>query len=256
MSNVFDQTTDQSAEEKTVTGGNPSYIEQLVAAKGETWKDPEIIAKGKLESDQHIANLERQLKEMTEDFTKKQAEQDYAKKLLEELQNGKPPEVSAGSSSPKEEANTQTENTTLDPSKLEELIHKTLDQRTQAQIAADNVRKVDAHLSETYGTEAGKTVQAKAQELGLSVDYLKGIAEQSPDAFFNLMGTPKPQQSSAPPKGSVNAMAAQGSGDRTYAYYRNLRKENPSQYYKASVQQQLMKDAEKAAGEGKDFFQT
>ena len=253
---VFDSTTNQSAENNTSNEGNQSYIAKLVAAKGETWKDPEIIAKGKLEADEYISNLERQLEEMKQDFEKTKTQQDYAKTLLETLNQSKPLETSSSQGEPKETTGTQTENTTLDPSKLEELIAQTLDKRTAAQIAADNVRKVDTHLTATYGTEAANAVKTKAQELGLSVDYMRSIAEQSPDAFFSLIGAPKPAESASPPKGSVNSEAVLKTGDRTYAYYRELRRSDPSRYYSPSVQQQLMRDAERAAEKGQDFFQT
>lgn len=251
---VFDSTTDQNPTTEH-SEDNQSFVAQLVAARGEQWSNPETIAKGKLEADQHIARLEQQLKELNEDFGKTKAEQDYAKKLLETLQEQK---LLAGTSeqSPKQESGAGEENTTLDPSKLEELIAKVLDNRTVEQKAADNRTKVDKYLQEVYGTEAGETVQAKAKEIGLSVDYLRGIAEQSPDAFYQLIGAPKPKESAVPPSGSVNSMATMQSGERTYAYYRELRKTNPTKYYSPSVQQQLFKDAERAEAKGVNFFDT
>ena len=56
-----------------------SYVTKLAEAKGDNWKDPEVLAKGKIEADSHIEQLERQLSEMKEDLGK----QDYAKQLLE-----------------------------------------------------------------------------------------------------------------------------------------------------------------------------
>lgn len=251
---VFDSTTDQTPAENT-SEENQSFVAKLVAERGEKWSDPEEIAKGKLEADKHIAMLEQQLKDLNEDLGKTKAEQDYAKKLLETLQKQEP---LAGTSeqSPKQESGAGEENTTLDPSKLEELIARVLDNRTVEQRATDNRTKVDNYLQQTYGTEASKTVQEKAKELNLSVDYLKGIAEQSPDAFYQLIGAPKPQGSAAPPSGSVNSLATMQSGERTYAYYRELRKTNPTKYYSPSVQQQLFKDAERAETKGVNFFDT
>ena len=256
MSVFSDSTTNQSAENNTSNEGNQSYIAKLVAAKGETWKDPEIIAKGKLEADEYITNLERQLEEMKQDFEKTKTQQDYAKTLLETLNQSKPLETSSSQGESKETTGTQTENTTLDPSKLEELIAQTLDKRTAAQIAADNVRKVDEHMVATYGTEAANAVKAKAQELGLSAEYMRSIAEQSPHAFFSLIGAPKPTESASPPKGSVNSEAVLQTGERTYDFYRNLRKTDPVKYHSKEVQKQMFEDAKKAALAGKPFTPT
>jgi molecular chaperone GrpE (heat shock protein) len=252
---AFDSTENQqNAENNSENEGNQSYVAKIVAARGEKWSDPEMIAKGKLEADAYITNLERQLQELKEDLTKTKSEQDYAKQLLETIQNGKLPSASGGEDSPKEDTSTQTEDTTLDPSKLEELIAQTLDKRTAAQRAQDNLNKVDSRLNESYGTDAQNAVQAKAQELGLSVDYMKSIAEQSPDAFFSLMGSPKPAQSASPPKGSVNSEAHFKPGERNYAYYAKIRKENPVAYYSPETQRQMFADAKAAKQKGIDFY--
>jgi len=88
LTNVFDQAqqpTGQSQEGQApqmTAEQQESYLAKLVATKGENWKDPEVLAKGKLEADGYIKNLEDQLTQMREDLQK----QDYAKTLLEELQ--------------------------------------------------------------------------------------------------------------------------------------------------------------------------
>jgi len=251
---VFDSTVDQSAAPNN-SEDNQSFVAQLVAARGEQWSNPETIAKGKLEADQHITRLEQQLKELNEDLGKTKAEQDYAKTLLETLQSQKP---LAGTSeqSTESQSGAGKEDTTLDPSSLKELIAQVLDNRTAEQRAADNRTKVDSYLQQTYGTEAGKTVQEKAKELNLSVDYLKSIAEQSPNAFYQLIGAPKPRESAAPPSGSVNSVATMQSGERTYAYYRELRKSDPVRYNSLQIQKQMFADAKKAAEKGLDFYST
>jgi hypothetical protein len=81
---VFDQkpeghdaVTEQATPEATPT--TESFVAKLVETRGENWSDPEMIAKGKIEADNHIAELERQIAEMREDLSK----QDYSKSLLE-----------------------------------------------------------------------------------------------------------------------------------------------------------------------------
>ena len=72
---VFDQSaTEQATEEVQVTEQavetTQSYVKELVGQRGDKWSDPEVIAKGKLEADRHIGELERQLAELREDLSK------------------------------------------------------------------------------------------------------------------------------------------------------------------------------------------
>ena len=57
-----------------------SFLDKLVQAKGENWKDPEVLAKGKLEADNYIQQLEEQNRQLREDLGKN----DYAAQVLEE----------------------------------------------------------------------------------------------------------------------------------------------------------------------------
>ncbi len=43
-----------------------SFVDQLAQTKGENWRDPEVLAKGKIEADTYIQNLEGQLLEIHE----------------------------------------------------------------------------------------------------------------------------------------------------------------------------------------------
>jgi hypothetical protein len=68
---VFDQTTGQETGNAPApaeaTPTTESFVAKLVQERGEQWSDPEAIAKGKIEADQHIKNLETQLAEMRKD---------------------------------------------------------------------------------------------------------------------------------------------------------------------------------------------
>mgnify|MGYP000327046513 CR=1 FL=1 len=74
----------QTTPEQTQQEEQPkeSYWQKLVETRGDNWKDPEVLAKGKLEADEHIKNLETQLTQMREDLSK----QDYAAQLLQQLE--------------------------------------------------------------------------------------------------------------------------------------------------------------------------
>lgn len=250
MTNVFDQAqkpieqSQESQAPQTTTEQQESYLAKLVAAKGENWKDPEVLAKGKLEADGYIKNLEDQLAQMREDLSK----QDYAKSLLEELQtkatstaNVKPAVANNNNGGTNTDGNTQPQ---VSEDILKSLVEQTLTARERDNTVKQNLALVDQELEKTYGTEAPQVVQQKAQELGLSVKRLQELASESPTAFFNLIGEPK--KSFQPiVQGSVRTEGVnmKASSERNFEYYQKLRRENKSLYYTPKVQREMMADA-------------
>lgn len=259
MTNVFDQAQQPSGQSQesqapqTTTEQQESYLAKLVATKGENWKDPEVLAKGKLEADGYIKNLEDQLAQMREDLQK----QDYAKTLLEELQTKatSPTNVKPAVANNNNNGGTNTEGNTqpqVSEDILKSLVEQTLTARERDNTVKQNLALVDQELEKTYGTEAPQVVQQKAQELGLSVKRLQELASESPTAFFNLIGEPKksfqPIVSGTVRTEGVNMQA---STERNFDYYQKLRRENKSLYYTPKVQRQMMDDAARLGGKWK-----
>lgn len=242
---VFDQTTDQAAPVVPSDPNQGSFISQLVASKGEQWSNPEVIAKGKVEADQHITLLEQQLSDMREDL----ARQDYSKTLLETLQN---PQAQASPPEPAENnGDKPTTVTPVDSESLESLVTNVLQKREQTATATANIDIVEKALSDAFGTEANATVQAKANELGISLESMKDLASQSPNAFLTLVGSPPVTQGGSAPKSTVNSAAAfNTSNERNYDYYRNLRKTNPSHYYSPATQRAMLEDRQRLGQAG------
>ncbi len=225
-------------------GSNPeSFVAKLAAERGDTWNDPEVIAKGKIEADNHIKDLERQLEEMREDLGK----QDYASQLLDQLQGKAPdstkdPVVSNNDgSTPK--ANTQPE---VSEDVLKSLVEKTLTERDSANTKQQNVDLVSQRMTEKYGTEAQAIVTAKAKDLGMTTERMEELASESPTAFLTLIGEPAGAAPVNMTRGSINTSGlGQASTERDASYYSKMRKENRSQYYTPKIQQQMMDDAKR-----------
>jgi hypothetical protein len=241
---IFDQTTDQNTENQAPLGGaTSSFVERLVASKGEQWNDPEVIAKGKVEADDHIMLLEQQLKEMREDLGK----QDYSKQLLETLQQSKAQETPPAAVV---QEGTQPAVTPVEAETIESLVAQALQKRETTATAESNLALANASMVETFGTEAAATVQAKANELGMSLDSLRDLAAQSPAAFASLIGSAPVSQAGSAPRTSVNSAAAfQSNGDRDYAYYAALRKSDKERYYSPQVQREMLADRQKLGRE-------
>lgn len=235
------QTTqpEQTQEETSPQG---SFLSKLVEAKGENWKDPEVLAKGKIEADGYIQTLEGQLTQMREDLKKKE----YQDEVLEQLQKKATESTAVNNGVPNNNnSNTDGENTTrnLSEEDLKSLVEQTLNQREADAVTKTNLQRVDEELDKTFGTNAEEVVKKKAEELGMSMDRLSEIASESPNAFFTLIGEPKPTFNPMV-NGSVRTEGVnmQVSTDRNWQYYQKLRRENPNQYYEPKMQQQLLQD--------------
>lgn len=238
---TVDQTQAEQQPTET-TAPQESFVAKLVEAKGENWKDPEVLAKGKLEADNYIKELERQLKEMQEDMSK----QDYAKSLLDQLQNKAADPITAKTAMPNNDTGGTTggnTNPSLSEEDLKSLVEKTLTAREQENTVKQNLAIVDQELEKSYGTEARATIQKKAEELGISLQRMQEIASESPSAFFTLIGEPK-KSFNPMVQGSVRTEGVnmQASTDRNWDYYQKLRRENRNLYYTPKVQRQLMED--------------
>lgn len=235
--------TEQNLEQTTQeTPPQESYVQKLVEAKGENWKDPETLAKGKLEADGYIKTLEEQLAQMREDIKKKE----YQDQVLEQLQNKAADSTAAKTVAPTDNGNTEEQNTTgnLSEEHLKSLVEKTLTQREKDATVQQNLSQVDKSLVDSFGTEAAAVVKKKAEELGMSMDRLRDIASESPNAFFTLIGEAPRVQQNPMVQGSVRTEGVnmQVSAERNWAYYQKLRRENPNEYYQPKTQQMLMAD--------------
>jgi hypothetical protein len=216
------------------------YVKQLAEARGEKWTDPQVIAKGKLEADEHITNLEKQLAEMRDDLAKNK----YAEQVLDALKNkdGTPHRE------PSEPNNNNVgdgsdQNTTDKTVDIDSLVEQKMSERELKQTIAQNVSTVEAHLEQQFGTEATKVVQDKAKELGMSMDKLKAMAGETPKAFLALVGSAPIVERNANVTSSVNTTSGQfqNSGQKNFQYWQKLRRENPNQYYRPNVQNEMVK---------------
>jgi len=242
--NVTEQATQAEPQTTETTPPQESFVAKLVEAKGENWSNPEVLAKGKLEADTYIQQLETQLTQMREDLGK----QDYAAKLLDQLQNKAADPTTAKPVMPNNnndiggpsEGNT---NPSLSEEDLKSLVEQTLTAREKDSVVKQNLSFVDAELEKSFGTNAKATVQNKAKELGISIERMQEIAAESPNAFFSLIGEPK-KSFNPMVQGSVRTEGVnmQTSAERNWSYYQNLRKSDRHTYYSPKVQQQLMED--------------
>lgn len=241
MSDIFNSATTENATTAQTTTETPSsFIEQLVG-EGKKFRDVESLAKGKLEADRHIAEITQTLNQLREEVAK----QDYAKSLLEQLQNKGAASGTANTEEPTQTRNSATENTTQTREvDIEALVEQAITKKEQARTFEQNIAAANEAMVSQFGEKAGEVVKARSQELGISVERLKEIAAESPTAFLQLVtGSAKKTPEKVVVPGSVRQDSlASNTSERTFEYYQKMRKENKSLYYSPKVQRMLMDD--------------
>ncbi len=237
-----DQTTGQNTDQTTQTTNQEDWLAKVVEAKGEAFKDVQVLAKSKLESDNYIKQLEEQAKQLREELSK----QDYSAKLLEQLQSKAPNPTNGNTVVPKDN-NGSTNSGETKPEVSEDavkaLVEKTLTERQAEATAKENARVVQEALTQKYGTEAKAHVEQKAKALGIGYERLEALALESPTAFLTLIGEPAPVTKPAI-TGSVNTqtLSQTSPNTRDWNYYQNLRRTNKSLYFSPATQQQMFND--------------
>jgi len=224
---LFDTTTQ-------TTSNTP--LEDLVG-EGKKFKTLEDLARGKAEADRYIDELKAQVAALSE----KAAKGDKTDELLAQLRAEAASAASASAQSQNKTSAADPEHTTSSVSEqdLERLLEAKLTAREKDRSAADNLKLVETELTKLYGEAAKEKLAAKSKETGLSVARLAQLGAESPTALLALFGALKA------PLGGVNteAMATAGnSGERDYAYYQKLRKQDKKAYFSPEMQKQMWED--------------
>ncbi len=233
-----DQTKGQDGNQNQQTSNQEDWLAKIVEAKGEAFKDVNVLAKSKLESDAFIKQLQDQLAELRTELSK----EEYSKKLLAELQ-GRRQDPNANPAPKQGETNPSDTKPELSEDVIKRLLDETLTQREKTNTASQNSRMVQEQLEQKYGTEAKAHVENKAKELGMTYERLATLATESPSAFLSLIGEPKPEFK-PPVNGTLNTSAANYSNpaERDWNYYQNLRRTNKTLYFNPKTQQQMIQD--------------
>lgn len=117
-------------------------------------------------------------------------------------------------------------NESITPEQLSSLIDSQLNQRTQAELAAANEMAVTDKLVAKYGDKekAFAQLQAKAQQLGMSVSDMQGLSQRSPAAVLAYFEQAAPASSGQPLGfgGAPASDAPQGDADVNATAIANL----------------------------------
>lgn len=213
-------------------------------------KAPDLteIAKGKYHADQHIARLEQEQANLRKELDKRLTYEE----VIAKIEAAKTPSKSEARTekSDEEQANEKphTPSNDLDLSKVEELMRKTYQQESVKAQQAKNIEQIKDTLVKTWGAGYERALSQKAEELGLSKEYMDNLAASSPKAFLALVGvqdTPRASPSSSlPPQTRVEGRPGNDrSGVKNMSYYNKLMLTDPREYWTPRVQNEIHEQA-------------
>lgn len=222
------------------TDNQEDYLAKVMQDKGEQFN----VAKGYIDSQDYIKQLEQQATELREDLGKKT----YADDIIKQLQAGQAkPSTEEPTEGDKTTGTTKTGDTTpaLSEDKLKSLISDTLTQRERDATSNQNLRETEAKLKELFGTEVDKEVDKRSAQVGISKENLQKLAAESPTAFFKLLGEEVKFQTNSLAQGTINT--AEGfnnnrAATKDFKHYQELRRAKPNEYYRPAMQNQMLKD--------------
>lgn len=236
---------------KTTGAGDDAAAQRSTLAElvgeGKKFATIEDLAKGKLESDQFIEQLQNENKLVREQMAELEA-----KKVKEHTVADLVDAVKQANKQATEEGNQP-----ISEDRLSTMVREIMEGELEAQTRAENRSRANkAVLDKVNGdVEAARSyVAERAKELGMSVENLEVLSESSPSAFLKLIGQ-EPHtgsQSTAGIHNTANTARLEGTakqdvidGHHTKHYYDKLKAElGPAKYWNdTKIQAQYLKDA-------------
>jgi hypothetical protein len=217
-------------------------VDQLVG-EGKKYANMDELAKAYMNADQFIGQLKTETEGLRTELNQRVA----AETLFEKIVQARP-EPSPPVAAPKEDPPVGDPNqTSVD---LAQVVREQLLVREQEKTIQQNADEVTNRMIKEFGSEdkAHQVVLAKAQELGVSIEFLQDVAVKSPKAFYQTLGlTTTPTSVPSVSRGDVNTAAlgtTSNGGASTYGtkeYFDALRRDNPSKYWTPAIQNQIFK---------------
>lgn len=219
---------------------NGVFKDETPLAPPATPEVPDDVAKRLADKDAFIAQLQLETAELRKEAEEKARLEDMLAEARRVAANPPP--------SPVAKPATGEPQKPLNEDELVERVIKAQEARQATVKATANAQKAVDRLVELYGSEeaASKVVADRAAELGVGKAFLLKTAEQSTEAFFELMKLQTAPTQQPAPRSDVNTAAfashAPGVKEGTAAYYEQLRKDMGAAFYTPKIQNQRMKD--------------
>lgn len=151
----------------------PDSLKELVG-EGKKYASVEKALESIPHAQAHIARLEQEAAELRQRQAEARAAEEVYTKLMETM-NGRGGEATPPASG-------------LDEASVAALLDRRLAEREAEAAARANVSKVKQALVTKYGDKAEEVYKAKADELGVGINFLNDVVRRSPKAAEELFG--------------------------------------------------------------------
>lgn len=230
-----------------------SYLAKFVG-EGAKYSSADELAKGYANAEAFMEQLKNENAALREVANAQENTKDILEVIREEFQKNPVSEEQSTDDN-------QSEGNQFNKEDLATLVRDVLQEDNRKAQATNNLNSVAQFLAETYGEEnTAKVKEQMAENLGVSVSFLDGVASRSPEAFKRLAGTQqKPSAvSGESTKGTINTLGLgnEAKPKSSFQEYKELRKADPSRAFSPEVQNKLFKELKEAIarGEGDTFF--
>jgi len=236
---------DQPAEPKSyfeaLTAPGAKFDKTKYKSEGELY---EAIARGKWEADNFITTKNKAFDDLSADYLRMKEEVDKGPKV-QELIDRMSQQFSNSNTQTIPETKEQVP--TFDPKQIESLISEKLQAHELSRAQSQNRKQVQDKLVERYGNNYQAQIKQQITELGVSEDLFNSLASNNPKLLIRTLGLdqePVTESFQTPPRNALRTdpFAPKGAEKRTWSYYQNLKKTNPTLYSNPKTQTQMHMD--------------
>jgi len=263
---LFENNEPGKVVQKVIDDETTDFVKQLVG-EGMKFRDVNQLAKGKIESDSHIKNLEAELANIRKDLNTRLTLEEFMEKLDEKQSYSEAPSKSLDTREISERDRTEV-GKQISKEEIASLIKQELSTEKQKANYESNIDYVKSELIRTWGNDYKSKLVDKAKELELGQEFLSSLAATNPKAFLKLVAVTDqlginlredpnihlpPVSSYNPPTATDGTVNISPGGKSWKGYYEKMRKENPREYWTTRVQRELHESAKK---HGEAFYKS
>lgn len=204
------------------------------------YKEPDALAKA-------YANLERHARTLEAENAAARAERDALQATTNNHSNPSELNGQAPSQQPDPAPVTPPNNS---PTPKDDDFRSQIKEQIRAMNDEDrakaNMDEAARQLVTLFGSEAGASdaIRKRANELGVSVEWLRDSASRSPSAFYATMGvSPNTTQDRSTPSPNPQVRMTNDSGTKNFEYYDKIRRDDPKLYFTPRIQTEMLQAA-------------
>lgn len=220
----------------------PSNYREALVGEGKKFRDDEYLARGKWESDNiFIPRLKKENQELREALRQKANLEQLVNQLREKSASSglDTSDSERHDSDPGQNKNTLA--TGLSKEEIAALVKSVVTEEKTQDVRTRNIEKCVSDLKAQFGEAYVEIVRNRAQELGLSTDYMDNLAATSPKALLELVAPAVKQTDVRAPRSSVRSSLSsnQKTVTKDWNYYQELRRKDLGRFLSPEIQNEM-----------------